>query len=506
MLDDGARDAEPPATQPTQGDPRAARGWFRAGYLFDSVFLCHERRGGGGLRFTDIEYLQLQRDAAWDVVVRWGSNVMEGHNVLAVRFPIEVFEPRTSLERLMFGFCFAPMYLERAARVPPGPQQLVERMKEVICFAVAGLHLTPTQRMPFNSLLGETFQARLDDGTRMFAEQVHHSPHIARWDIQAHDGSYRMYGQVKWSVSGRPSGLRSRHRGLCHVEFADGGHITFTLPTVVVSGLMFGDRVIELADQMSFRCVSACHARSRRRDRIERGADGLLACAHARSRRRRDATNGLECDLRFNPDGNRWWLRRLWSRLRGAGRGYKRDQVVGHIVRASGDQAVLCTVDGSWLSHLDFDGERRWQLGREQPSSITPDADQLPSASHCRPDLRALVEGDLERAEELKALMEEKERYAARLRRLGAEQREQQQRQRQRHKKMPCTTDDSSAGAGIMAAPPAALHGVGEEGTLTGAGTATPPSTASFERSGSNASLASVASVAARSFVSEESV
>ena len=46
-----------------------------------------------------------------------GSNLMKGKSVLSISLPIDVFEPRSNLERYAYSFCFAPIYLEKAAQL-----------------------------------------------------------------------------------------------------------------------------------------------------------------------------------------------------------------------------------------------------------------------------------------------------------------------------------------------------------------------------------------------------
>lgn len=48
-------------------------------------------------------------------------------------------------------------------------------------FVVAGLHRAATLAKPFNPLLGETYQAQWQDGTRIFLEQSSHHPPVSHW-------------------------------------------------------------------------------------------------------------------------------------------------------------------------------------------------------------------------------------------------------------------------------------------------------------------------------------
>ena len=61
---------------------------------------------------------------------------MEGKAIVGVSLPVRIFEPRSTLERMVDWWCTAPIYLTNAAR----ETNPLERMKHVICFLISGLH------------------------------------------------------------------------------------------------------------------------------------------------------------------------------------------------------------------------------------------------------------------------------------------------------------------------------------------------------------------------------
>lgn len=74
------------------------------------------------------------------------------------------------LQRLCDWYGFAPKYLKHAACL----DDKVERMKLSIAFAMSGLYCTVKQQKPFNPLLGETYQASFEEGTRLYLENISH--------------------------------------------------------------------------------------------------------------------------------------------------------------------------------------------------------------------------------------------------------------------------------------------------------------------------------------------
>ena len=61
---------------------------------------------------------------------------------------------------------------------------------------------------------------------------------------------------------------------------------------------------------------------------------------------------------------------------------------------------------GSWLEYLEFDKEKFWQLGVTSNQIWSSSEDRLPSDSVYRPDLRYLLQDDLENAQNYKDLLE----------------------------------------------------------------------------------------------------
>jgi hypothetical protein len=78
---------------------------------------------------------------------------------------------------------------------------------------------------------------------------------------------------------------------------------------------------------------------------------------------------------------------------------------------------VVSTLEGSWLSHLDFDEKRYWSLTEETPDEWCPVASPLTSDCRFRKDLAALSEGrDIKEVQVAKEELEHLQRSDAKLR------------------------------------------------------------------------------------------
>jgi len=66
--------------------------------------------------------------------------------------PVKVFEPRSSIQRIVDLWSGASLHLTRAALA----KDPVERLKHVITYSVSSMYLCFNMAKPFNPLLGET--------------------------------------------------------------------------------------------------------------------------------------------------------------------------------------------------------------------------------------------------------------------------------------------------------------------------------------------------------------
>jgi len=145
--------------------------------------------------------------------------------------------------------------------------------------------------------------------------------------------------------------------------------------------------------------------------------------------------NKLSCDLIFNAGKEDiGFIKGLFQKQK-----QTVDYVRGEIIRLNKkekkkDAQVLGLVEGYYLSHLDFDGKRYWDTDM-LPHVLRPVEDPLPSDSHNRDDLSAVLENDFVRGKECKLMLEDKQRYDAKLRQKGKQQRQQAIKKDKKEKK-----------------------------------------------------------------------
>jgi hypothetical protein len=203
----------------------------------------------GGLIFQDRETLKKQQGVFKEVMMQVGSQLLSGKLAVRISLPIRIFEPRSLLERVANGWNYAPTVLKKAALSGADP---LERMKFVMAFVAGGVHFCVGQLKPFNPILGETYEATYPDGTQVFMEHVSHHPVKSAFTVAGPKGLYRMSGVYEFeSVSARNS-LVNYQNGTGTVSFPDGVVVTYTMPQIKMSGILFGDRVVEIVGSSRF--------------------------------------------------------------------------------------------------------------------------------------------------------------------------------------------------------------------------------------------------------------
>ncbi len=153
-----------------------------------------------------------------------------GHHI---SLQVKMFEPKTLIERLTNLFSFANKYLIKAS---DKNLSYIERFKLVLTFGFSGLYIPAQQLKPFNPFLGETFQGEFPDGTKVYCEQVTHSPLCCRFYV-VKDNVYKIYGYFNFSVSSEKFGsvMYIMQKGPVHVNFPKLNEtISYSIPKVKI--------------------------------------------------------------------------------------------------------------------------------------------------------------------------------------------------------------------------------------------------------------------------------
>lgn len=143
----------------------------------EEIFQHFEFLEKGGLKCTDEEAMERQKGVLKDVVKEFAKNFIKGLGISHMSLPVRMFEPRSTIQRVADYFCFAPIFLKKAAQTT----DKIERFKYVVAYFIAGMQVCTGQLKPFNPLLGETLQSTLPDGSDVYCEHISHHPPITAY-------------------------------------------------------------------------------------------------------------------------------------------------------------------------------------------------------------------------------------------------------------------------------------------------------------------------------------
>mmetsp|Transcript_26558 Transcript_26558/g.78885 ORF Transcript_26558/g.78885 Transcript_26558/m.78885 type:complete len:479 (-) Transcript_26558:1654-3090(-) len=445
--------------------------------------LHRDAHDDGGLSCNNDELLRQQEKAILKWMKTMGQRLFSGNvNVLNTPFPVEMFEPRSYLEKLADVWVYPRFLAAAAEQTSP-----LDRMKLTITWFIAGLHHSFEKwKKPFNPILGETWQASLSDGSSIAMEQISHHPPVSAFQIEGPNGKYRFVGlsQPHVSIMLKAYGFKTTARGYRFVEFHDGSRIAIEYPSYVMKGVVYSSRpraevegTAVFLDQRN--CLKAfvrfgSHKNATGAKAFMRRSDAIIGEIY-------DVRGCGECERRVSPSGGPiisedefesasetdWDMRdddheprhedeavmdklsihekrsgnvddmllatpsethmpslQRTSDTGGSGKSGMFSKMFG---LASGGTAapvaevqsgtVVSTLEGSWLSHLDWDGKRCWTLLDERPDEWMPVPRPLQSDCRYRQDLSLLYDGKpIKEVQVAKESLEHQQRADAKLR------------------------------------------------------------------------------------------
>jgi hypothetical protein len=305
-----------------------------------------------------------------------------GKDLSTISMPVSANEPMSLLQRAAEVLEYSNLLDQAAQSTDP-----VERLMYVTAFAVSSLSSNRVRersiRKPFNPMLGETYElVREDRGFRFIAEKVSHRPVQLAYQADSKEWSISqspMPSQKFWGKSAEIT-TEGRVRIILH---STGDRYSWTPATSFLRNIIAGEKYVEPVGELAVTNESTGH--------------------------------------------------RSISTFKAGGMFSGRSEEVSTRAVDANNNPVALGLSGSWPSSLTLTrdgnptGNTIWTAGSLVPSApkhygltsfaatlneITSIEDKhLPvTDSRLRPDQRALENGDLDRAEEVKVQLEEGQR------------------------------------------------------------------------------------------------
>uniref|UniRef100_A0AAY4DSL7 Oxysterol-binding protein n=1 Tax=Denticeps clupeoides TaxID=299321 RepID=A0AAY4DSL7_9TELE len=339
-----------------------------------------------------------------------------GLELSKITMPIVFNEPLSFLQR-MTEYMEHTYLIHKACSLSDS----IERMQAVAAFAVSAVASQWDRTgKPFNPLLGETYElTREDQGFRLISEQVSHHPPISAFHAESLTGDFVFHGSIYPKLKFWGKSVEAEPKGTITLELLNHKEAyTWTNPCCCVHNVILGKLWIEQYGTVEIinhstgdKCVlnfKPCGMFGKELHKVE----GYI---QDKSKKKLCVIYGkwTECMWSVDPQVS-WWLEPLSISI--------------IVVGAENDEAddmpevqeTVVVVPGSTLL---------WRISSRPPHSsevynftnfaitlneMEPGMEAVLSPTDCRlrPDIRAMENGDMDKASKEKERLEEKQRAA----------------------------------------------------------------------------------------------
>lgn len=323
-----------------------------------------------GVKPMTAEELEYERGLSKVLMTKFAKAIFS-MDFTRFSFPVGYSEQRSFLERTADLFAFiADVYAEDM--VDCGVAET--RLNYLATGIIAGFHVYLAGKKPWNPVLGETFVGRWPNGVTMYGEQTSHHPPISDFQIFGPDNSWKCHAHCNFSIS---SGIRQVdviQQGVFHLEFEDGTVYEWQFPTISVLGIIQGERYVLVK--------------------------GPLVVE--------DKTNELTVTVNIAPKADK---------KKGIVK-QRQTTVHGGILDGTGKE-YCSTISGDYCKSVTVDGQIMWDIDQNiahRPLEPVGDDELLPSDCRFRIDRMFLIKGQMEAADDGKAVIENAQRREEKLR------------------------------------------------------------------------------------------
>ena len=141
-----------------------------------------------------------------------------------------------------------PLYMNAAAQT----DNPVERLIYIMVASVAFIHPTHQFEKPLNPILGETYEALGQDGTKIYLEQTEHRPPISHFLMEGPDNMYKFHGWNSFTAKAWLNSVTLYVEGHKTFEFKDGTKITWNSQGDQLNNIFMGTLGHQLTGKIEF--------------------------------------------------------------------------------------------------------------------------------------------------------------------------------------------------------------------------------------------------------------
>jgi hypothetical protein len=314
-----------------------------------------EIRHKEGLVLVDTEIMKKFRGIIGDMI----GQLLGAAIGRPISLNVQLFEPKSTLQRVADYWSFAPLFLNEAAKA----KNALQRMKYVMAFAIGGLYVSTKQLKPFNPLIGETFEGQYEDGTKIYIEHISHYPTTSRFYAVGKNYKFKGYIDFSTTTSLFGSDIYVHQKGPITIEFPElKEEVTYSLPTVhLLNARAEKNRASQWMNSMIF-----CDLKNSLKSIVKFATNSKYV-------------HGFE-GIIFSNEFNR----KEYNHIKEA----DKSQNI-NLEDKKLKNKIIETVSGSWLVELKFSNDQNptWDIDHHIPSWIRPPTHALPSDGRFREDL-----------------------------------------------------------------------------------------------------------------------
>lgn len=314
----------------------------------------------GGVDFPDAKTTSMLRGIGWDLIKQIGKKIISGDfNLTTVTIPIRVMVPISILQHICNGHFNFPLYLHLASKC----ENPLDKMKYVITATLSSWFKSNIFLKPLNPILGETYEMMWEDGSHCYIEQTSHHPPISYFILRGPNKEFTYSGYYNYTTNAWFNSAIVKNMGKRVIEFKD-SRIEMNSIQDQFSNIFWGTIRHECIGDLTFV----------------------------------DTVNHISATFSLGNVSGKF-----------------SDYFEGDIINDE-TKEMLSHFYGSYLSYIEFDGVRYWDIRENIDIEPYPIKNQIKSSSIYRPDSILLNQRKLEEAQEAKDQQENVQRRDRKLR------------------------------------------------------------------------------------------
>ena len=349
----------------------------------------------GSLKIASKDLRDKQKAVLKKVFTQAAAKLLEGKNVVGLSLPVNIFQPRSSIERCCDLFRFFPYYMGKVQK----SSDIKEQIKFITAAIVAASQYQMNQWKPFNPILGETFQGILDENTNIYVEHISHHPAISYYLLIGK--GWKCKGYFLYNAKIKPNKVVAYAENWNVINFDDGKEFKFCWPALEMGNFILGTRKMAMVKNFVVKNeANKIKSMVKYNHEVKRRALGLLS---------QWKMNDLQGKLYYyDEEKEKSMIKKKWY------------DSLTNFEKMSDLKEEIENISGNWLEELKFNDKVYWNKNNNGEAVIQkPVEEPLPSSYRFREDLIWLSYKNEEEAQKWKILLEVQQRKDRKIRQDG---------------------------------------------------------------------------------------